>query len=364
MDTRSVAFLEFMAAIVVVGVLAFLIYLVATFARRARQAEPSARGATGVEAHWVELILGLLVLVIAVGLLVWQLYPSDLSSVGDGAPATDPRSLTFFIVMLILGGIGMVGFVVFLFVRGAPTARGLIASGSPAVQATVPSTPVEPTTPTVEIPSATRLVGLLVLGIAFLLLNWIYVEKTQQYALMLYFMYPAGFAVALVLLLDKATRAWSVKTSGESAREWMFCDAFIFLLILGFLNLHASRAGETYAALFWDFLYLALFFLASWLIDRKVTRYRFLVAYTYLIALPILLLIWRVIQGVTAPEDLSWWSTIWPFFSLAIIAFVLEIISLIATKETENQTVPMLKDIVFFVIYAILLIAAIPEAAT
>ena len=352
-----------MAAIVVVGILAFLIYLVATLARRARQPQSAARAATGVEAHWVELILGLLVLVIAVGLLVWQLYPSNLSSAGDGAATADPRSLTFFIVMLIVGGIGVVGFVVFLFVRGAPMARGVIATGGPPVQAALPSTSSEPTAPTVEIPSATRLVGLLILGIAFLLLNWIYVEKTQQYALMLYLMYPAGFAVALVLLLDKATRAWSVKTSAESAREWLFCDASVFLLILGFLNLHASSAGETYAALFWDFLHLAVFFLAFWLIDRKVTRYRFLVAYAYLIALPILLLIWRVIQGVIAPEELSWWSTIWPFFSLAIIAFVLEIISLIATKETENQTVPMLKDIVFFVIYAILLIAAIPEAA-
>ena len=362
MDTRSVAFLEIMAAIAVVGVLAFLIYLVATLARRARQ--PASTGsATVVEAHWVELILGLLVLVIAVGLLVWQLFPSDLSSAGDGAAATDPRSLTFFIVMLIVGGIGVVGFVVFLFVRGAPMARGVIATGGPPIQAAQPAAPGEPAAPTVEIPSATRLVGLLILGIAFLLLSWIYVEKMQQYALMLYLMYPAGFAVALVLLLDKATRAWSVKTSAESAREWMFCDAFVFLLILGFLNLHSSSAGETYAALFWDFLHLALFFLAFWLIDRKVTQYRFLVAYAYLIALPILLLIWRVIQGVTAPEDLSWWSTIWPFFSLAIIAFVLEIISLIATKETENQTVPMLKDILFFVIYAILLITAIPEAA-
>jgi len=362
LDTRSVAFLEIMAAIAVVGVLAFLIYLIATFARRARQ--PDSVGATTmVEAHWVELILGLIVLVVAVGLLVWQLFPSDLSSAGEGVAETDPRSLTFFIVMLIVGGVGVVGFIVFLFVRNAPPNRGVAKTGDQLVQVTQSAAPDAHSAPTVEIPSATRLVGLLVLGVAFLLLNWIYVDKTQQYALMLYLMYPAGFAVALVLLLDKATRAWSIKTSAESAREWMFCDALVFLLILGFLNLLASGAGETYAALFWDFLHLALFFLAFWLIDRKVTRYRFLVAYGYLIVLPILLLIWRVIQEVSVPEELSWWSTIWPFFSLAIISFVLEIISLIATKETENQTVPMLKDVVFFVIYTILLIAAIPEAA-
>ena len=362
MDTRSVAFLEIMAAIAVVGVLAFLIYLIAKFVRRARQSD-SVGATTMVEAHWVELILGVIVLVVAVGLLLWQLFPSDLSSAGEGAGETDPRSLTFFIVMLVVGGIGVVGFVIFLFVRDAPANRVVAMTGGQSVQATQPAVPEAHSAPTVEIPSASRLVGLLVLGIAFLLLNWIYVEKTHQYALMLYMMYPAGFAVALVLLLDKATRAWSVKTSAESAREWMFCDALVFLLILGFLNLQASGAAETYAALFWDFFYLALFFLAFWLIDRKVTRYRFLVAYGYLIILPILLLIWRIIQDVSVPEELSWWGTIWPFFSLAIISFVLEIISLIATKETENQTVPMLKDVVFFVIYAILLIAAIPEAA-
>lgn len=217
--------------------------------------------------------------------------------------------------------------------------------------------------PTVETPSATRLVGLVLLGIAFLLLNWIYVERAQQFALMLYVLYPAGFAVALVLLLDKATRGWSIKTPGESAREWMFCDAIVFLLILGVLNLHGSQAGENYASLFWDFLHIALFYFTFWLLDRKVTRYRFLVAYGYLIVLPVLLLIWRVVQDVPVPEELSWWSTIWPFFSLAIIFFVLEIISLVATRETENQSVPLVKDAVFFVIYAILLIVAIPEAA-
>lgn len=362
MDSRSVAFLEIMAAIAVVGVLAFLIYLIASYTRRSRQS-PTSRTGSVAEAHWVELVLGLIVLVTAVALLAWQLFPGALLRPAETGAETDPRSLTFFIVMLAVVGIGVVGFVVFLFARSAENAPRDTAGHGSAVQALQSDAAHAVSARTIETPSATRLVGLLLLGAAFLLLNWVYVEKAQQFALMLYLFYPAGFAVALVLLFDKATRGWSVKTPAESAREWIFCDALLVLLILGFLNLHGSNAGETYASLFWDFLHIALFFFIFWLLDRKVTRYRFLVAYGYLIVLPILLLIWEVIQEVPVPEELSWWSTIWPFFSLAVVFFVLEIITLIAAKETDNQTIPIAKDVAFFVIYAILLIIAIPEAA-
>ena len=282
--------------------MAFLIYLVAAYARRPRPAV--AEGVTLAHGpRWYELGLAVVVLLAIVILLFWQFPPGSLPGMAQSEWQTDARSLTFFIVMLIAGGVGVVGFIVFIIVRNARAGHEVAVANGGAVAPAQTVAPEVAAPPTVETPSATRLVGLVLLGIAFLLLNWIYVERAQQFALMLYVLYPAGFAVALVLLLDKATRGWSIKTPGESAREWMFCDAIVFLLILGVLNLHGSQAGENYASLFWDFLHIALFYFTFWLLDRKVTRYRFLVAYGYLIVLPVLLLIWRVVQDVPVPRS-------------------------------------------------------------
>ena len=172
-----------------------------------------------------------------------------------------------------------------------------------------------------------------------------------------------GTSSARVLLFDKATRAWSVKTGGETVREWLFCDGLVFLLVLGYLNLRQAAAPENYAALELDLLFIVLFFVVFWLLDRALTRYRFLLAYGFMILLPIMLLVWRLVQAVAAPEGLSWWSTIWPFFFLAMIFFVLEIIMLIATTGPERSGLGAAKDAVFMVLFGILLIVAIPEAA-
>ena len=82
------------------------------------------------------------------------------------------------------------------------------------------------------------------------------------------------------------------------------------------------------------------------------------------ILMPILLMIWRIVLAVPEPEPQAWsfWSSIWPFFILGIIFFVLEIISLVAMGENEQQTVPAIKDGLFVVIYAILLLSAVPDA--
>ena len=37
---------------------------------------------------------------------------------------------------------------------------------------------------------------------------------------MVHLIYPAALGVALVLLFDKATRGWSAKGGGDTAREW------------------------------------------------------------------------------------------------------------------------------------------------
>jgi hypothetical protein len=186
---------------------------------------------------------------------------------------------------------------------------------------------------------------------------------------MLQLIYPASLAVALVLLFDKATRSWSPKSHWAGLREWLYCDAITFLLVLGFIHLMRSGSSDNYTTLLWDILYIVLFFFVFWLLDRKLTRYRFLIAQGYLVVLPLLLLIWRASQLVPAAEGtaaagpLSWWDTIWPFFFLALIAFVLEIIALVASRQPENHPLPALKDIIFIVLYAILLISAIPPAA-
>ena len=183
--------------------------------------------------------------------------------------------------------------------------------------------------------------------------------------------------MALMLLFDKATRSWSVKSSLGSFRDWLFMDLMVFLLILGYLNLLSvestvlgdwvdkiipfdpeSEEVREYRPMFWDVLHLTLFFIVFWLLDRKVTRIRFLVGYGYLVLLPIQLLIWRAIQGVPRPDDYFWWGSLWPFFLWSAIFFVLEIITLIAVRRPDTSVVPLLKDLVYLVGVFILLIVA------
>jgi hypothetical protein len=145
-------------------------------------------------------------------------------------------------------------------------------------------------------------------------------------------------------------------------REWLMCDLFVFLLVLGYLNLESLGGGAKYASVLWDVVHVTLFFLAFWMVDRKLTRYRFVVGYFYLIVLPVLLLIWRATQGAAAsPDGASWWETIWPLFFLAVIFFALEAVMLIAARD--GRTLATIKDAVFVALYAILLINAIPGEA-
>ncbi len=349
MDSRSADFLEVMVAIAVVAVAAFVILLISGYARRS----PASGGAAVAESpRWIEMILAAVLLVVIGAVMVWQFFPSELLQDAPTDWRGESRSLVFFVVMVVVAVGALVVFLIYQLSRLSPqpaTARQVATQ-----------TAAEPT---VETPSATRLLGLLILALAFLLLNWVYVPRPEQYTLMQAVVYPASFAVALVLLFDKATRAWSVKGMAETMREWLFCDALVILLMLGYLNLLGVDSGENYASLFWDLLHIALFFFTFWMLDRKVSRYRFLIAHAYLILLPILLLIWQLMQGVAQVEGISWWSTIWPFFSLAIIFFVLEVIALVATRDVEKQVVPVIKDAVFLVLYGVLLVIAIPEAA-
>ena len=342
MDSRAVVFLEVMAAIAVVGVVSFLIFLVSRQAMRS----PGAQRAAGYRPHWYELVLAAIVLAIVAIVLLWRFLPGS-----DPGWDADGRALTFFVIMLIIAGGGLAIFLLTMVIRIARSR----AEAAPVLTRADPKPEVKAN---LETPSSTRLVGLLAFAVIFLVLNWAHVPVAQQYTMMLNLIYPAGLVIALVMLFDKASRAWNIKGPGETGREWIFCNLFLLLYLIGYLNLMGAEVTETYGGMFWDTLNVVLFLLVLWVLDRKASGLRFLLAHAYLIALPLLLLIWQVQMGVETPEGISWWETVWPFFFLAIIFFVLELIILIAGAKGAGTA----KDVVFFILTIIVLIAARPEA--
>ncbi len=347
MDSRSLAFVEAMIGIGVVGLLAFAIFFIARLARG------EAGEATGP--RWIGVTLAVVLLVGVVAVAVWRAAPLLGLSEESGDWRDQSGTLVFLLIMLAVAVVGLLAFVIFLLSRA-----GRRAPAAPVVEPTSEQTPV-------ETGSGARVLGLLLLGLAFLMLNWIYVAPALQYQMMLHLVYPASLAVALVLLFDKATRSWSVKGPGATVREWLFCDALVFLLFLAFLNLLDGAGGDGYGAMICDFAFIVAFFFVFWVVDRSTTRIRFLLAYAFLVLAPILLLLWRGLRAVPeapeAPEiaEPSWWGTIWPVFALAVLFFLLEIIALFTARDSNKQLVPAIKDAVFLVLYAILLIVAVPE---
>jgi hypothetical protein len=351
LETQPLTFILVMAALALTGVVVFVIYLVVRN-KEGLSVGTLSEGGPSSGQRWFEYLLAVLALVglvVAVIVVIVFLYPSGI--VLETAWRGETRSTVFLVAMLVFGLGALVAFVIGMFVRrrvGVPAAGTEGGSAS-----SVPNT--------VETPAGTRLLGLLVLVVAFLVLNWVYVGTIGQYRLMVGLVYPAVLGVALVLLFDKATRAWSIKAKGEPFREWVFCDAAVFLIFLGFLNLIQFAVAESYNALFWDLLNLVLFFFVFWLVDRKVTRYRFLVAYAYFVLAPILLYIWQLVHTVEdVVETVAWWSSVWPFVILAIIFMVIEIIALIATRGSQRQAGGAVRDTVFIALYGILLLGAAP----
>ena len=351
METQPLTFILVMAALALTGVVVFVIYLVVRN-KEGLSVGTLSEGGSSSGQRWFEYLLAVLALVglvVAVIVVIVFLYPSGI--VLETAWRGETRSMVFLVAMLVFGLGALVAFVIGMFVRrrvGVPVAGTEGGSAS-----SVPNT--------VETPAGTRLLGLLVLVVAFLVLNWVYVDTIGQYRLMVGLVYPAVLGVALVLLFDKATRAWSIKAKGEPFREWVFCDAAVFLIFLGFLNLVQFAVAESYNALFWDLLNLVLFFFVFWLVDRKVTRYRFLVAYAYFVLAPVLLYIWQLVHTAEdVVETVAWWSSVWPFVILAIIFMVIEIIALIATRGSQRQGGGAVRDTVFIALYGILLLGAAP----
>lgn len=364
MDSRATAFIEAMAALAIIGVVSFLIFLVS------RQAVRSGSGTdarSGYQPRWYELLLAAVFLVVIGVVALWQILPG-----ADSAWGEDGRATTFFVVMMIIGGGALGVFLLSLFWRlaqndGTVETTGTSAAssaGSSATAIAAESAAVPAAAPLAQhqTPSVLRLLGVLGFAIGFLILNWAHVAPDQRHVMMQTMIYPAGLIVALVMLFDKASRAWDVKAPGESSREWLYANAFLVLYLIAYLNLLNTPDPATYAAMFWDMVHVAAFLLVLWVLDRKTSRLRFLLVHAWLIALPVLLLIWRSQMGIETPEDTGWWDTIWPFFFLALVFFVIELIIQIGTDRKAGHGIGLAKDAVFLIVYAILLIGARPEA--
>ena len=299
--------------------------------------------------RWYEVLLA----AVLVALLVAAVVAAAWWSRGAGDWRGETAGDVFLVAMLAVAAAAAIAFLVYLVVRGSRRSaqrRSREREGEREGEA-------------IESPAGVRLLGLALLAILLLVVAWVHAPPELAFALIASLLYPAAFALALVLLFDKASRAWAVKGAGVSIREWLHCDAITILLVLGYLNLVSNADPAAYASLFWDALHIALFVFVFWLVDRKFTSYRWLVALAYFTLLPVLLWIWRLSVGVAVPEDLSWWSTPWPFIVLGLVACAVEIIVLVATGRGEDERNDgtaghLVKDALFFVLYGGLLIAA------
>jgi hypothetical protein len=334
-----------MVVAAVIGVLAFLIGLIA---RTPQKAAVNAGGRSEQSPRWYEFTLALTLLAAIAAFAIWLISSGTHWVWGEaiGDWRSDTRTIIFGVVMVALAVVGLVVSLAYALVQ---------SSQGPASRHTREATQAE-AAPVIVPPNASpmRVLGLLALAIAVVLLCWIALPAAAQFALVGSLIYPASLGVSLVLLFDKATRTWG-KSGAESLREWLLCDLLVFLLILSFLNVRSVAKPEAYTASFWDIFNVVLFFAAFWLIDRSAGRSRFLAGYAYLIVMPVLLLIWQSVQGVAAAA--SWWASMWPFLILAVAFFVLEVVTLISSSE-ERQTLPAIKDALFVIAYAALLVVA------
>ena len=318
-------------------------------ARRGRRGQAEAGPAAERRGNrWYEVLLAAVLVAALAAAVVAVAWWSRGAGDWRGETAGD----VFLVAMLAVAAAAAVAFIIYLVVRGSRRSAGRRHDATGEGDA-------------IESPAGVRLLGLALLAALLLVVGWVHAPPALAHALVAHLLYPAAFALALVLLFDKASRAWAVKSGGVSFREWLHCDAFTILLVLGYLNVVSNAAPDEYSALFWDALHVALFVFAFWLVDRKFSRLRWLVGLAYLTLLPVLLWAWRLTLGIAASEDLSWWSTPWPFIVLGLVACAIEIIVLAATgrgepDRSDGTAGHIVKDALFFVLYGGLLIAAAP----
>lgn len=340
--------LGIVALVVLAVVAAVLVVVAAVRLGRARRPSP-VEAAARKGPSWYEILLAIVLVLVLVILAVTAAVEITSGGAASEGWRAETRSDLFLGVMLAVAALALLFLVAFLLAR-------LPVSGPSAPGGESGTVQVE----TVRDPAGSRLVGLLLVAVGFLLLGWVWLDLAARADLMVQVLYPASIAVAIVLLFDKATRSWTPKTRTEGFREWLLCDLILITLVLGLLNLKQLEARDAYGGFFWDMVHIAAFFLVFWCLDRTSMRGRFLVGFGYLTLLPLLLVLWRWVQEIEAPADVGWWSTIWPVFFLALAFFVLEIISLLVLRDSRGHVVPAIKDALFVVLYAVFLIAAVP----
>jgi hypothetical protein len=351
LEQRATIFVEAMVAIAIIGTLAFLIALLMRVPQGEQAAGRGGGPAAARSPRWYEFTLALILLAAVAAFIIWLISSGSQWVWGETIAdwRSDTRTIIFAAVMVALGVIGLVVSLAYTLAqsssRAGPRRETVAAAETPAAGAAAAS--------------PLRVLGLLALAVAILLLCWIGLTAAEQHGLMVQLIYPASLGVTLVLLFDKMTRTWGAKGGAEAVREWLFADLLVFLLVLAFLNVRGLAKPETYVGSFWDMLNIVLFFAAFWSLDRTSARSRFLIGYGYLVILCLLLLVWDAGQGIAGGA--SWWASTWPFLILTIVFFILEVVTLVASAG-ERQVLPAVKDAVFVLIYAILLIVALRAA--
>ena len=347
---------ELVAAVILALIAAVLVIMAGVRLGRARRATPGARAAAPAERSspgWHEILLAVVVLAVLVILAITiavEFAGGDAAS-GDWRAGT--RSGLFLAVMLAMGALSLIFLAAYLAAR--------LAGRPVPVTSGVPDDAGKPQT--ARDPAASRLAGLLLLVIGILLIGWVYLSPEARADLLLHVIYPAAIAVTIVLLFDKATRSWTPKTREEGFREWLLCDVLLIALVLGYLNLRQLGDVSAYGGFFWDMVHVAAVLFVFWCLDRTSVQGRFLVGFGYLTVAPLLLVLWRWVQEIETPPEPAWWSTIWPVFFLALAFFVLEIITLLVLRGSRGHAVPAIKDAVFVILFAVVLIAAVPDGA-
>ena len=342
---------ELVALVVLAVIAAVLVIMAAVLSGRVRRSGSGAK-TEGTSPRWHEILLAVVLLAVLVILAITAGFQLG----GDGAVPGDWRMGTranlFLAVMLAVAALSLLFLLVFLAVR--------LSTGSvPSSRGSEDVVPPE----TARDPAGSRLVGLLLLVVGVLLVGWIYLSPGARADLLMQVLYPAAIAVLIVLLFDKATRSWTPKLPVEGFREWLLCDLLAITLVLGYLNLRQMQDHAAYGGFFWDMVHIAAVFLVFWCVDRTSVRIRFLLGFGYLTVAPLLLVLWRWVQELEPPPEPDWWSTVWPVFFLALAFFVLEIIALLALRGGRGHAVPAVKDLVFVILFAVFLIAAVPEGA-
>jgi len=85
-----------------------------------------------------------------------------------------------------------------------------------------------------------------------------------------------------------------------------------------------------------------------------------IVGYVYFTLVPLLLLVWRTAQGHEVLPESSWWESVWPFFFVGLIFTLIEVMVLIGTRSSGRQGAGGVRDVLFVVIYGILLLSVAP----